>query len=264
MRPFRAEMLKRGAVAVDPHRMEIVGQIGVLVFLASFGATGGRLLFRGMGRDAVFERLLGISYFCGGPLGYVPMGLASSSLLPDAWDPALEAFGRLNFAVSAVALYLFNRRVFRPDSQRWRVVTLALCAAVGACWLGLVIERAQQGVRIGDGIFHTADFWLRAAAYVWAASESLHQFVLTNRRFRIGLADPVLVDRFRLWGIGMSAIVAMFAVALFFPGGPTPLLYVLNGLLAAGSTTAIWISFFPPIGYRERISARVPVQEAAS
>jgi hypothetical protein len=239
--------------------MELAGQLALLVFLTAFGATGGRLLWRGLRSDEAYERLLGVTYTFGGPLGYVPLGLAAASFMPPGGSELLAAFGRLNLSLSAIALYLFNVRVFRPASRSWTLATTLGCSGVVVAWLGLVfVGGLEIGTRAGL-LFHWGDFWVRAGAYAWASAESLRQFVHSRRRLALGLADPVLVDRFRLWGIGMTAITGMFVVALFFPDGATaPLQRIVNGVLAAASSAAIWVSFYPPQGYRERLMASAP------
>jgi hypothetical protein len=246
--------------------MEWASQLGLVVFLLASGSTGGRLLWRGIRGGGVHERLLGITYFLGGPLGYVPLILVVSGATPDAWTPALRGFGHLNLELSALALYAFNRLVFRPSSQAWGWATRVLSVGLVAGWLGLVFVDGLHGRLLGGSIAYWIDFSLRAGAYVWAAAESLHHHVLARRRLQLGLADPVVADRFLLWGIAMSAVSAMFVnagiAALSSSGAPPAVWYLLDGCLAVIASSAMWVTFFPPHAYLAWVARRTAALRA--
>ena len=75
-----------------------------------------------------------------------------------------------------------------------------------------------------------------------------------RRRLVVGLADPVVVDRFRLWAVSSSAITAGFLV--FYMGRlwaenvatSVPVLTATSvvGLVAGVS---MWLAFVPPAAY---------------
>jgi hypothetical protein len=231
--------------------MEWASQLGLLVFLIASCASGGRLLWRGLRGGDAYARLLGITYFVGGPLGYVPIICAVSGATPDEWTRPLRALGHLNLEVSALALYVFNRHVFRPG---WKPgVNRAACAVLAASWLGLVFGDGLEGRLLGGSLFYWSDFFLRAGAYVWAAGESLRHHSLARRRLALGAVDPVVCDRFLLWGIAMAAVSGMFvnaAVAsLLSEGAPPAAWFVADGLLALVASVTMWVTFFPPRAY---------------
>ncbi len=246
--------------------MEWASQLGLVVFLLASGTTGGRLLWRGVRGGGLHERLLGVTYFLGGPLGYVPLILVVSGATPDAWTPARRAFGHLNLELSALALYAFNRLVFRPGSTTCGWAVRLLSVGLVASWLGLVFVDGLEGRLLGGSASYWIDFSLRAGAYVWAAAESLYHYVLSRRRLRLGLADPVVADRFLLWGIAMSAVSAMFVNAgvsqLMSMGVPTPLWYLLDGGFAVIASGAMWVTFFPPQTYLAWVARRTSALRA--
>jgi hypothetical protein len=240
--------------------VEWASQLGVLIFLAASGASGGRLLWRGLRTGGLHERLLGVTYFVGGPLGYVPLLLVLSGATPDEWTRPLRAFGHLNLELSALALYAFNRRVFRPDSRVWSAGTAVASAGLGAGWLGLVFVDGLEGRTLEGSAPYWFDFCFRAAAYAWAAAESLRQHARARRRLALGLVDPVLVDRFLLWGVAMAAVTGMFAnsfAGLLVPGdAPAPLQFLIDGVLAVIASAAMWATFFPPRWYVAQLRTR--------
>ena len=82
-----------------------------------------------------------------------------------------------------------------------------------------------------------------------------------RRRLKLDLADPVLVDRFRLWTISSCAISAAFLI--FYLGRvwsenvatSVPVLAATSiaGLIAG---LTVWLTFVPPDAYLERVRLR--------
>lgn len=240
--------------------MAWAGQIGPLVFLVVSAIVGGRLLLRGLRTGGVPEWLLGVTYLAGGALGYVPLVLVASGVTPEAWTWALRALGHLNLELSALALYVFNWRVFHPGSRVVAAVTAAAALALAAGWLGLVFVDGLEGRALAGSPAYWYDFWVRALAYAWATVESLRHHLRARRRLALRLADPVVVDRLRLWAIAMAAIVGIFANAfavamLSEAATPPPVWYLIDAALALVASAAMWITFFPPRRYLARLTS---------
>jgi hypothetical protein len=236
--------------------MEWATQLGLLLFLVSSGLAGGRLLWRGLRTRGLHESLLGVTYFVGGPLGYVPLVLVVTGATPDEWTRPLRAFGHLNLELSALALYVFDRRVFRPASRAAGALAVACCIGLAVGWLGLVLVDGLRGRPMDGSTAYWFDFWVRAGAYAWATVESFVQHRRARRRCALGLADPATANRFLLWGVAMGAITGMFANGLISNAfSPTPVSQLVDGLLAAIASVAIWLTFFAPRRYLERLRA---------
>jgi hypothetical protein len=78
------------------------------------------------------------------------------------------------------------------------------------------------------------------------------------RRMALGLADPVVTNRFLLWGLfGLMAtgINVASAAGVVLGADPThsPLVLVPMGLLGAGAALAKYLAFFPPAWYLGRL-----------
>jgi hypothetical protein len=188
---------------------------------------------------------------------------------------------RVNFACQALfhagvaCLAAFIWRTFRPASGLGRAlflavvlllsVNLALFAATGAF--------ARQGTPV-----HVLQSAGLALVFGWAFVEAAAYHGRLRRQALLFLADPVVTNRFLLWTLwtgGLTILPIVVSVvrllALLEPAasasggalGTNP-----AWTLAAVRTTvilvlpvvagALWLSFFPPQGYRDWIRSRHP------
>jgi hypothetical protein len=173
------------------------------------------------------------------------MGWSSVELrLPDLAARALNAGFFLASTVGLSFLLLFTQHTFRPDSPAARSAVWggAMLMGVAAAALG-----ASEGfeVRVLPGPAYWVHFAARIACWVWVAWESLAFFAIQRRRLAIGLADPVVTNRFLLWGV-WATVLSVLAFA-----DPVARLWYIH---LAGTTTQ-WI---PEIG-RPIIEATVPI-----
>ena len=98
-----------------------------------------------------------------------------------------------------------------------------------------------------------------ALAFGWASLESLRYYGLMRRRRSLGLADPVVTNRFFVWGAGGGAsglltlalsvvIVTRSEISIADP-------FVSWFLVSAGLLNALfwWLTFAPPTSYQRWI-----------
>jgi hypothetical protein len=105
---------------------------------------------------------------------------------------------------------------------------------------------------------------LMIGALLWGSFEALRYWGMMRRRVRIGLADPVVANRFLLWGIG--AFAAGFGslvgnVVQITTGVPsTEIPWVLASSSAHGfvAAVAMWLAFVPPVAYKRFIERSKP------
>ncbi len=95
----------------------------------------------------------------------------------------------------------------------------------------------------------------------WAASESLRYYGLMKRREALALAEPLVTNRFLLWGIGAlaGATATVFSGTMIALGAAADSqlligLRLTTALCGATSAIAIWLAFFPPAAYRRRFA----------
>ena len=107
-------------------------------------------------------------------------------------------------------------------------------------------------------------------AYFWSAFEAFRYRGLLRRRIPLGLADPLVADRFGLWGwtsvfaAGASAPATWAVLSGTDPHTTTNhLVITVCGLVCSGT---LLLAFLPPAWYARGVrgSAPAPLAESAS
>jgi hypothetical protein len=243
------------------------------VYLLVSCALATALLWRGLRGGRLPELLLGLHFALCLSLGYVLLvaGYATARA-PGTVDPRasalLIALGQLVASAGVFANVAFTWRVFRAG-ERW---ALAWTAALGAALLaGHVGYGASGGFE--HGRFAGGWYWLHygamIAAALWTVLEAFRYRRIMERRRAIGLGDPVVSNRFLLWGVGSLARVGMLltGIAEVFLDrvGPEwrPLLMmstlIASSLLGVVLAFCYGLTFFPTRGYLRRIAGRPAV-----
>jgi hypothetical protein len=234
--------------------------LGIVAFVAVSLWAGARLLLLGRRTREIAELSIGAALFCGGA-GYGAFITAFRlHLVPD------ELLG-LAFAISAglldigvIALSLGVWKLFRPGA-RWAAVAFgAAFAVLIASWVTGVAGSQPNGQR------SAFVFWsfnaVGASTYAWSALECIRYHTMLRRRAHIGLADPELGHRFLLWAIAGSAGAAMFAIGMagrLFLDGPNWGVQLGQSLAGFTAGLSIWLAFFPPGVYVQRIAGATAV-----
>ncbi len=177
---------------------------------------------------------------------------ALEGLPPGPAARSLALWGEAGLALGFVCDVLFNRRVFRPDT--WWATGIVLIVSVGLVG-AVVVEGLWLRAEPPSAALVAARVGLRELSYGWATAEALRYFGLMRRRTRYGLADPVVTNRFFLWGISSSlgmVVIACFGVAtlLGFRGEVADLLMFVGSLLGLPAASLVWLTFFAPASYR--------------
>lgn len=242
--------------------MEHLRWIGFGAFFASALVIGVRLLLLARQTGKLPEFLIGIGVLGIGPFGYglsmLAFALASHSL---ALSATLMGSALLAASIGAISQYLFAWTVFRRDARWARAVVWIAIALLLAGYVGDLLENGLVNRRNAG-----AWFWLgatmRTAAMGWSAFESLRYHAIMRRRTLLGLADPVVTESFRLWGLGAGAAfagsVCGMATRLLTGHGAAhfPLLNLGLSLLGLIAAIAMWLAFLPPPAYQRFVEAR--------
>lgn len=234
---------------------------GLLSMLVSL-IVGGRLIRLAGRTHQAPELLIGLSLVllgCGWS-ALVAIGRQAAGL-PDAIRVGSVAIGALCGIAGTTCLAIFNWRVFRPGVA-WApilagAIALAMIALFGAQSLGsgwLVFARDEQGP-------WTNVTWIGVVNYAWSSLEAWRQHRMLVRRQQLGLADPVVANRVRLWTITMlAALLATLAFSalqtLGIPLGGTALGLGLAAIVALVSAGCLWLAFVPPSAYLASVRRR--------
>lgn len=240
--------------------LDVLSAIGVVAFGLVSLVTGLRLLVLARRTRALPELTIGIGFVVGVLLGFVPETLLySTQVVPDAWTGPLTHVAELSIRVCALAILVFTWRVFVPYAVHGVVVVIAL-ATVMAVSFWMAPGGLQHAETASERAWVQAWFVARTAALLWGTFEAGRYWLSSRRRAAIGLADPVVSNRFLLWGVAMGAASFLMGSMLLAPAfglEASDIRWLLAessfGSLAAG---AIWLTFFPPRAYRAWLEAR--------
>lgn len=158
--------------------------------------------------------------------------------------------------VATIAAYAFTYTVFRRG-ERWAraIVAAGVLLALWGTWYqlsGPTGEADRTGLRWQ---FLTGRF----ACFAWGTWEALRAYAMARRRFAFGLADPVVVNRFLLFGVWFAAMGVMpLTMALARAFGGTSAQLIASGigpkLVGLAMIVALVLTFFPPRRYLDWIT----------
>jgi hypothetical protein len=233
--------------------------VGFGVFFLVSLAIGLRLVAAATRSHQAPELLIGIGILGIGPTGMGCM-LAAALLHSFGFEAARvpTAVALLAIATGSVASCVFNWRVFRPDSAVARGWVFASALLFGIAF-GLEMGTTGFGSPLQLGPGGTATSALCTANLLWGATESLLYYALMRRRLRLGLADPLVTNRFLLWGLGIGAagVGSLLSVTVQVVSGLSmselPALTLSNSLFGLASALLMWVAFVPPAAWRRYI-----------
>jgi hypothetical protein len=163
-------------------------------------------------------------------------------------------------------LLLFAKRVFRRD-EGWAHGLVWGAAILMGLGIGVSVIRGDwEGFSLSNPWFWSE--WVGyTLPYIWVGAEAFIQHRNARRRLRIGLCDPILCNRFRLWKfVAVVQVAGSFAVLPMYSAyemyhmvtwGSDALL----GICEVLSVGLVWLVFFPPIAYRRWILGVAPAVE---
>jgi hypothetical protein len=238
--------------------MQALAGLCLLLFVVVSSVTGLRVLLLARRSRGVPELLMGSGMVSIAALGY-PASLAAGfgGSVGDLNLP-LYAIGSFLTQLGVALIYAFTWQVFRPGAGWAKALVAAGSAIMLASLVGTAAALAGAAPETLSHI--AARSWLGVAmvgytsGFLWTAVEGVVHYRSALRRVAFGLADPVVANRFLLWGVfGLMATGINFASALGnwmgIDPSRSPVVLVPMGVLGAGASLAMSLAFFPPARY---------------
>jgi hypothetical protein len=231
----------------------IGGAIAGLVYLVA----GFRLVRLSFQTREAPERLLGVTFLVWS-VSYLfwQLGIALGN---ESLVTPFMFIGHLTNEAGDLTFLLFMRIVFRSVDRwaLWFVMGLALCTLIGlggSVWVG-----DWESTRPLSNPFYWAEIVVGTGLVVWIAAEGLHHYRMARQRLRLGLCDPLVCNRYLLWGLTgvvwffIDALVIVNDVSFELTGVWPATLDIAIGASELGAIALIWLVFFPPRFYQRWI-----------
>ncbi len=238
-----------------------MGNLVVTTFLScvclAFVALAIRLFRQAEGESGRAERMIGV-FFAAVGVEVVTYILS---------DAAAGLAVGVAVAVSSCALLAFVRTVFRPSEKWARGLAWALGIVIPVVFIGPhLLGGPTPEVRIAWSVF-------RSTALLWAFLECALYHARMRRQLAIGLADPIVANRFLLWSFWTAGTALLPTSGLVgrlrARGGlvedytvsrePGVGVFVFAAIIFSGllvSAVSLWLSFTPPAAYKRWVIRR--------
>jgi phosphoglycerol transferase MdoB-like AlkP superfamily enzyme len=233
-----------------------------VAFILAGAVVGVRLLLLSARTRELSDFLVGFSLFDLSAIAYPLILFGTFGDLSLAHAKLVSIASTLSLVLGWGGVFLFTQRVFR-SGEGWAralawsgIAMLAYGFVAGSAFTQRATERALlQSAQ-------SPTLWLEIAAigaYIWTTFEGFRCWEQSRRRLKLGLADPLVVNRFLLWGcIGVSSLMSVVpSLVITLSGGIgstdviARLSTAMGGLLAS---IALQLAFLPPASYRRWLS----------
>jgi len=247
-----------------------------LVYIGVVLTLGMRLLLLAKRSRQLPEALLAAHFLLCCGLGYVVLitGLSCArdpTLMSASVVTALISIGYLASAIGVFAEAGFNFLVFRRDDGWAKGLMVLFGATLAAGYTGYWLTGGFH-----TGVFAGVWLWMLYGSFIavaaWVMIEPLVYHRTMQKRLQLGLAEPMVVNRFLLWGVGsvlrFVMVVGGIIPSVIFDGQKAQLrpdavgwTLLAVALVGVGVAVSYSLTFFPTKGYVQFIedrTARVP------
>ena len=245
--------------------MEISSYLGgVLAGLACFIA-GGRLVRLSWRSQKSPELLLGISLLLWG-LAYVCWQIPIATIGQPLTQPLFFA-ARVFTDAATIVFASFTWIVFRSQARWAKALVFAIAIGVLAGVVGSGAVGDWEGVQPTSNPWWWVDWAAGFVSMSWVGIEGFIHYLDARERVRLGLCDPLVCNRYLLWGItGITWTTVWGILALEYIEFETQQVWSIamervGGALDITGITLVLIICFPPRFYQRWIAGDSPTPE---
>lgn len=242
--------------------------LATIGFVLGSAVVSCRLLLLARRSRGLPELLLGCSIGGTAVLGYGALilaltmrGGAAAAEEVGAGALALTAMGRILHDLGVTSHIAFVLYVFRRDAGWAKALAVAMLTLL---WVGCLVGTAQGGLRVSlvGSPAWLAEYVVIWTYPIWSMLEAFRYGLMLRRREAVGLASPLVVNRFFLWGTGsFFATVAIWisSIAFLYESDPErlaaiePAVRICTAAAGLVSVTCSLFAFVPPGWYRRWI-----------
>jgi hypothetical protein len=229
--------------------MDLLAVIAVVVCVVSSVVLGARLLAMSVRSRAPTGMLAIALLFGAGPALLFGLLLSAVDTRPaTAYWELVHAGYLISAAIGSVSVMRFAYEVYHPESRAlpWLTASVAVYFAVAASAIPFAEPIAG---REPERLLGLGSSFLLFAIFAWTSGESFRYWRIYRR---VSALDPVVVRRFRLWGIATAAVIPVVAFQVFARNHPIG--QTASACFGLTSVVALWLAFLPPRRYRRRLA----------
>jgi len=186
----------------------------------------------------------------------------------DPWPFAIAWTVEWIYATSVLPYMIFIRIVFRPASV-WAHLWIAICSVF--LLLGTAMGTIEEQVVYSlDNPWFLLQWIGYTAPCAWMCGEATLCRISAQKRARLGLVQPIVVNRYLLLALfGGFQVLACFSDLSFanditVTHSISVASNVLLGSTEIASIAVLWLAFFPPTFYANWIARRAAIPVAAA
>lgn len=220
------------------------------IVAATVGLLGLHMLRAALHHRALAEAWIGL-FFVASAIGAETALRAITMQTEPALATQLLMIGVAALVVATMSGYAFTYTVFRRGEAWARVIVIVGTLLV--LWGAWTQVSGPNGTADLTGL--RVEFLIgRFACFAWGTYEAVRAYGMARRRSLLGLADPVVVNRFALFGIWFAVMGIMpLTLALTRMSGGAAAQATANGigpkLVGSVMIIALMLTFFPPKTY---------------
>jgi hypothetical protein len=211
------------------------------------------------------DLLLGMSFFLWG-LSYacwqIPIATANQPLT----QPLFFA-GRIFTHAGTIFFASFTWVEFRNHSRwaKYLVFAIAISLLVGVA--ASIAVGDWEGIRPISNAWWWVEWAASLVAMSWVGVEGFIEYPKARKRVQMGLCDPLVCNRFLIWGItgvatAIYSWVLMHQTTGFESNGSWSIpLDRVNGTIEVATVALVYLIYFPPRFYQRWVAGAAPAAE---